>query len=209
MSDQYNEYKHNDQPEGEFVEDFAANEQSDTAFTAGGTSEYPAGGEKFTPEKLGDAAIKFATETAYAAAGLANVLAEKAKEFYETQRKQIAANTPEGVDPNFRQFVDAMPDQFKTFMDEATKAYHDMAEKGRKSVTDLQAQVQAAKAEREAKPDHGAFDLKDDARATAEAETVVAPEPGVATEDVVVEDVVVDDAVTDAYPGESKDEQRF
>ena len=78
-------------------------------------------GEKFTPEKLGDAAIKFATETVYAAAGLANVVAEKAKEFYDTQRKQIAENTPEGVDPNFRQFVDSMPDQFKTFMDDAAR----------------------------------------------------------------------------------------
>ena len=75
----------------------------------------------------------------------ANVLAEKAKVFYESQRKEIAAKTPEGVDPNFRQFVDAMPDQFKGFIDEATKAFHDMAERGRTTVADLQHQVQAAR----------------------------------------------------------------
>ena len=112
MSDQYNEYNDQTKPEGEFVEEFEVKAED----------AHLAAGEKFTPEQLGDAVIKFATETAYAAAGFANVLAEKAKVFYESQRKEIAAKTPEGVDPNFRQFVDAMPDQFKGFIDEAQAA---------------------------------------------------------------------------------------
>lgn len=171
------------QPVGE---DFAASSES-----VGRAGELPAG-EKFTPEKLGDLAIKFATETAYAAAGVANTLSEKAKELYESQRKQIAEKTPEGVDPNFRQFVDTMPDQFKVFMDDVVKAYHDMAEKGRLTVADLQAQAQNARTTKPAK-DEGvsAFDLKDDAGASADAENVVAP-----------------DVTTDAYPGEAKDEFR-
>lgn len=133
-------------------------------------------GEKFTPEKLGDAAIKFATETVYAAAGLANVLAEKAKELYEAQRKQIAANAPEGVDPNFRKFVDSMPDQFKTLMDDASKAFHDLSERGRTTMSDLQDQVQAAWKQRESEERTGAFDLKDAAEATQDAASAVAPE---------------------------------
>ena len=158
---------------------------------------FAAGDEKVTPEKFAENAIKFATETAYAAAGFANVLAEKAKVFYEQQRKQIAEQTPEGVDPNFRQFVDTMPDQFKGFLDEATKAFHDMAERGRHSVADFQGQVAAARdAAKDARNDSPeAFDLKDDAAADAEAADAVAPEDA-------------QDVVTDAYPGESKDEFR-
>ncbi len=197
MSDQNNEHT---VPEGEFVESFEAKaEQSHHEDVAADSHSVPgdahlASGEKFTPEKLGDMAVKFATETAYAAAGLANVIADKAREFYEQQRKQIAANTPEGVDPNFRQFVDAMPDQFKTFMDEATKAYHDMAERGRNAVTDFQSAVQSARTEREGKPENnGAFDLLDDAGATDDAEHVVAPDEA---------------ARHEQYPGEAKGDVR-
>ena len=35
-------------------------------------------------------AIKYATETVYAAAGVANLVAEKAKVFFDQQRKQLA-----------------------------------------------------------------------------------------------------------------------
>ena len=186
--------------------------------------EHLTAGEKFTPEKLGEAALKFATETAYAAAGFANVLAEKAKVFYESQRKEIAAKTPEGVDPNFRQFVDSMPDQFKTFMDDANKAFHDLSERGRTTMSDFQDQVQTAwkqweEQQREQREQHdektGAFDLKDAAEATQDAETAVAPED---ITDVGVTEVIVDGDSglhTDGgapkpgeYPGESKGEVR-
>ena len=167
-------------------------------------------GEKFTPEKLGDAAIKFATETVYAAAGLANVVAEKAKEFYDSQRKQIAENTPEGVDPNFRQFVDSMPDQFKTFMDDATKAFHDLSERGRTTMGDFQEQVQSAwkqwedqQREQRAAADEktGAFDLRDAAEATSDAASAVAPEEPVIPAPAA-------DAAAEEYPGEGKGDVR-
>lgn len=169
MTDQYNEQT---SPEAEHVEEVEATAEE---------AAHLAAGEKFAPEQFGEAVLKFATETAYAAAGVANVLAEKAKEFYEAQRKQIAEKTPEGVDPNFRQFVDSMPEQFKSFMDEANKAFHDMAERGRSSVADFQGQVQAARdAARDARANSAeAFDLDDDASATAEAADAVAPEESV------------------------------
>lgn len=133
--------------------------------------------DKLSPERVGEAALKFATDTAYAAAGVANLLAEKAKVFYEQQKKQLAEKTPEGVDPNFRQFVDSMPDQFKVFIDEATKAYHDLAERGRHALENLQTQAQSAFTERPAKPESPeAFDLKEGAQATDEAAGAVAPE---------------------------------
>lgn len=169
-------------------------------------------GEKFTPEKLGDAAIKFATETVYAAAGLANVLAEKAKELYDAQRKQIADNTPDGVDPNFRKFVDSMPDQFKTFMDDANKAFHDLSERGRTTMADFQDQVQHAwkqwEEQREQDEKTGAFDLKDAAEATQDAEAAVAPESPASP---IVPDTHAagdSDLHVGEYPGESKGDVR-
>ena len=62
---------------------------------------------------------------------------------------------------------------------------------------DLQHQVQAARdAAKDARTNPTeAFDLKDDAAATAEAADAVAPEDA-------------QDVVTDAYPGEAKDEPR-
>lgn len=168
-------------------------------------------GEKFTPEKLGDAAIKFATETVYAAAGLANVIAEKAKEFYDAQRKQIADNTPDGVDPNFRKFVDSMPDQFKTFMDDATKAFHDLSDRGRTTMSDFQDQVQTAWKQWEEQQDEktGAFDLKEGAEATDDAEAAVAPEETPATPDpLVAPEVPSVGSPVDEYPGEAKGDIR-
>ncbi len=168
-------------------------------------------GEKFTPEKLGDAAIKFATETVYAAAGLANVIAEKAKDLYEAQRKQIADNTPEGVDPNFRKFVDSMPDQFQAFMDDATKAFHDLSDRGRTTMSDFQEQVQTAWKQWEEQQGEktGAFDLKDAAEATDDAEAAVAPEESAHTgaADATAPAGGAADPVGE-YPGEAKGDVR-
>ena len=138
------------------------------------------------------------------------VVAEKAKEFYDAQRKQIAENTPEGVDPNFRQFVDSMPDQFKTFMDDATKAFHDLSERGRSTMSDFQDQVQSAwkqwedqQREQRAAADEktGAFDLRDAAEATSDAASAVAPEEPVIPAPAA-------DAAAEEYPGEGKGDVR-
>lgn len=127
-------------------------------------------GEKMTPEKLGEAAIKFATETAYAAAGLADIIAKKARELYEQQKAQLAEKTPEGVDPNFKQFVDAMPDQLKTFMDDAEKKLHELSERGRGVVEHMQAAA-AGKPRGDDAP--GAYDTGAGADAHPDAHDVV------------------------------------
>lgn len=128
---------------------------------------FAAGDEKVTPEKFAENAIKFATETAYAAAGLADLVAKKAKELYEHQKAQLAEKTPEGVDPNFKQFVDAMPDQLKQFMDEAEKRLHELSDRGRAVVDHLQAQT-AARPKGDDK--QGAFDTEADAEANLDVD---------------------------------------
>lgn len=170
MSDQNHENTSPETPHEEIIEEIAAPQSAE--------------GEPLSPERLGDLAIKFATETAFAAAGVADLVARSTKDFIDAQRKQLADRTPEGVDPNFKRFVDQMPDQFKAFMDDVTRTYHDMAERGRGAVSEFQAQVQTPKAERE--EPRGAFDLQDDVEAT-DAESVVADdaEPVIVMEEFV------------------------
>lgn len=125
--------------------------------------------DKMTPEKFGEVAIKFATDTAYAAAGLADIVAQKARELYEQQKAQLAEKTPEGVDPNFKQFVDTMPDQLKGLMDEAEKKLHELSERGRSVVEQLQ--QAAAKSRGDDAP--GAYDTGAGADAHPAAHDVV------------------------------------
>ena len=117
--------------------------------------------DKMTPEKLGELAIKFATETAYAAAGFASVVAEKAKEYYESQKKHLAEKDPQAQDPNFKAFVDSMPDQNKNLLDEVQKGYKDLAEKGRNAVDTIQ-----SRGTRPAADQPGPFDINSDAPAS-------------------------------------------
>lgn len=204
MSDQTNETVDPQIPEGD-----AAEPQGTPAASAttGEAVDVAASEEQLTPERLGDLAVKFATETAYAAAGVADLVARSTKDFIDAQRKQLAERTPEGVDPNFKRFVDGMPDQFKAFMDEVTRAYHDMAERGRGAVADFQAQAQAPKP---AKPEPtGAFDLQDDVEAS-DAESVIATdEPEVVIVEEILEEGQDDGAGQgETWPGESDEEQR-
>lgn len=127
--------------------------------------------EKLTPERVGEMALKLAQDTAYAAAGIAQVVAEKAKELLEQQRKQIGDKAPEGVDPNFKKFVETVPDQLKVLLDDASRQFHDLAEKGREYVEHLQAHAPQRVASTDADP--GAFDLKEAAEAPAEAGPMV------------------------------------
>lgn len=162
-------------------------------------------GEELSPERLGDLAIKFATETAYAAAGVADFVARSTKGFIDAQRKQLAERTPEGVDPNFKRFVDQMPDQFKAFMDDVTRTYHDMAERGRGAVSDFQAQMQPPKTPRP--PATGAYDLNDDVEAD-DAESVVADDEPAVVEEVVEESAMDAPVVSESWPGEGDEERR-
>ncbi len=141
--------------------------------------------EKMTPERFGEIAIKVAQDTAYVAAGIANVIAEKTKELIETQRSHLAEKTPEGVDPNFKSFVEQMPDQFKALMDDAQAQIQELAERGRAVINEMQAGQAKQKSE--------AFDLKDDAEAQPDDEEQI----HVAEEDLISEGGHVEESDTD------------
>jgi hypothetical protein len=108
---------------------------------------------------------------------------EKTKELFEAQKSHLAEKTPEGVDPNFKTFVEQMPEQFKSLLDDAQKQIQELAERGRAAVKDMQAAASKPKAE--------AFDLKDDSDApddeTVETEEEIEEQIHVAEEDLIAE----------------------
>lgn len=136
--------------------------------------------EKLTPKELGDMAVKFASDTAYAAAGFANLVAEKAKEFAEKQRAAMAEANPEAADQS-KAFLDQFTAQVNKFVEDLGHTYKDLAERGREAVAKMQHQAEAKPASKDAP---GMFDIVDDAE-TAEPASTVAEDVEDAVETVV------------------------
>lgn len=86
-----------------------------------------------SPKELGDMAVKFASDTAYAAAGLADVVAEKAREFSTKQRSEFADTHGEGEDAT-KAFLDNVNVQFAKFMEDVQATVKDLADRGRDAV---------------------------------------------------------------------------
>lgn len=85
-------------------------------------------------EKFGEAAVKFAQEAGYAAAGVAGLMGDKAKAFYEEQKKQYAETHPDqDKDPGAKEFLEQLSEKLNKFVDDLAKGFKDMAERGRES----------------------------------------------------------------------------
>lgn len=117
--------------------------------------------EKMTPEKFGEAALKFASETAYAAAGFANVVAVKAREFYEQQRAASAAKADEdgNQESGHKDFMDQLNEQLNKFVEDVQNTYKDLADRGRAAVSNMTTNPAKADEAKDDKP--GPFDIND------------------------------------------------
>nr|NLI49825.1 hypothetical protein [Propionibacterium sp.] len=122
--------------------------------------------EKLTPKELGDLAVKFATDTAYAAAGFANLIAEKAREFTDKQKVALVqATNPAESAERTKELLDQFTAQVNKFVEEVGHTYKELADRGREAVAKVQAQA-AARAEAPKGDDKpGPFDIIDDADA--------------------------------------------
>ncbi len=127
------EHNINESTINENVEDKLASDQAaaEAHEPAEDLENAPHGDDRLTPEKLGEAAIKFATETAYAAAGFAGLVGEKAKTFYDEQKKQYAETHPDEDGTKDNSFLDQLSEQLNRFADDLTRGYREMAERGR------------------------------------------------------------------------------
>lgn len=122
--------------------------------------------DKLTPKEVGDLAVKFASDTAYAAAGVANLIAEKARELSEKQKATLAQATAPGESGDrTKELIDQITAQVNKFVEEVGHTYKELADRGRDAVAKMQAQA-AARAETPKGDDApGAFDIVDDAEA--------------------------------------------
>lgn len=82
-------------------------------------------------EKVAEDLKKMATDAAHAAAGFAGFLGDKAREFYDEQRKQYVETHPESEDdPEAKQFLNQIRDRVNSFFEDLSKGYKDMADRG-------------------------------------------------------------------------------
>lgn len=123
-----NESTINENPEDKLASDQAAEEAHEPTDDL---ENAPHGDDRLTPERVGEAAIKFATETAYAAAGFAGLVGEKARAFYDEQKKQYVDTHPDEDGAKSDSFLDQLSEQLNRFAEDLTRGYREMAEKGR------------------------------------------------------------------------------
>lgn len=95
-------------------------------------------------ENLGENIVKAATEAAFAAVGFVGFVGDKAKTFYEEQQRQYVAAHPDSESTEgAKAFLAQMREQVNKFVDELTKGYRDMVERGRDSRHDAPAEPAA------------------------------------------------------------------
>ena len=118
------EHEHNEVPTATFVD-------------AEDTKDYPPEHEQVTEAEAHERLTaenlkKVATEAAYAAVGFAGFVGDKAKTFYEEQQRQyVAAHPDSDSTEGAKAFLAQMREQVNKFVEELTKGYRDMAERGR------------------------------------------------------------------------------
>lgn len=89
-------------------------------------------GPRTQGEKLAGDVRRMAREGAYAAAGFAGFVSEKAKEFYDEQREQYRQAHPDAdAEPGAKEFLAQMRDKLHEFVDGLTRTWQDMADRGR------------------------------------------------------------------------------
>lgn len=124
--------------------DEAAKHAEEAATNAKEALESKAAEAKASAESFAESAGKIAAEAGYAVAGFAGLVGEKAKAFYEEQKKQYADSHPEAdKDPGAKAFLDQLSEHLNRFVEDLTKGYREMAERGRDVVKRRAADVEA------------------------------------------------------------------
>ncbi|MDO5676227.1 MAG: hypothetical protein Q4G35_01830, partial [Propionibacteriaceae bacterium] len=85
-------------------------------------------------DQIGPALRKAAQDTAYAAVGFVGLVSDKAKEFYEDQKKQYAEAHPE-ADAEFgaKNFLAQLKEQLDKLIEDVNRGFRDLADRGRTS----------------------------------------------------------------------------
>lgn len=108
--------------------------ESFTAPTSGeyGREHVAPKSDRITPDQVGEGIVKFAQDTAYAAVGFAGLIGDKAKEFYEDQKRQYVETHPDADrDPGAKDFLAQLREKIDRFVEELQRGYREMADRGR------------------------------------------------------------------------------
>jgi len=89
------------------------------------------GRDRTDNEKLDDAALRFMADAAYAVAGFAGLVGERARAFYDEQRAEYAKTHPDVESPGAKEFLEQLGSHLNRFVDEISRGFHDLSDKGR------------------------------------------------------------------------------
>ena len=85
-------------------------------------------------EQLGQNLRKAAEDTAYAAVGFVSLVSDKAKAFYEDQKKQYADAHPEAdAEHGAKNFLAQLKEQLDKLIEDVNRGFRDLADRGRTS----------------------------------------------------------------------------
>ena len=113
-------------------------------------------------DQLGQNLRKAAEDTAYAAVGFVGLVTDKAKEFYEDQKKQYAEAHPEAdAEHGAKNFLNQLKEQLDKLIDDVNRSFRDLAERGRTTGRPMEDEMAD-------KVDNLADDLDDAAKRAAE-----------------------------------------
>lgn len=89
------------------------------------------GRDRTDNERLDDAALRFMADAAYAVAGFAGFVGEKARAFYDEQRSEYAKTHPDVESPGAKEFLEQLGSHLNRFVDEISRGFRDLSDKGR------------------------------------------------------------------------------
>lgn len=127
MSDE----QHDQQPSNEPTAEQVNPEEAQGAETVQGEILPGEGDGQPQDESLSGAALKFAADAAYAVAGFAGLVGEKARAFYDEQRAEYAKTHPDVDSPGAKEFLEQLSVHLNRFVDDINRGFKDLSEKGR------------------------------------------------------------------------------
>lgn len=173
VDDESTPFTNDSGPVGETVVDDALDEAEATAEGRHDALDGPEEQPRPTGEQLGQNLRKAAEDTAYAAVGFVGLVSEKAKAFYEDQKKQYADAHPDAdAEHGAKNFLAQLKEQLDKLIEDVNRGFRDLAERGRAAGGNV-ADDAAAKAERFADDvadaaDKAADDVADTAQRAAD-----------------------------------------
>ena len=98
-------------------------------------------------ERLDDAALRFMADAAYAVAGFAGLVGERARAFYDEQRAEYAKTHPDVESPGAREFLEQLGSHLNRFVDEINKGFRELSDKGREVMKSRPVNLETEKTE--------------------------------------------------------------